>query len=321
MVDWESLFSDNGVSFSRDRKYVTDGHIGISCPWCGSDDSAFHLGIQESTGYYHCWRDPSHSGKKIEYLLTKLFRRPKSVCLQELRNYGGKSFSDNTRQKTVKPDTDYQKTLDLFRPAFEYRSPLQYLNGRFFSDPKSLIRKYDLLYTHLGTFRFRIIFPFFDEKGEIVSFTGRDVTGKNPIRYKGCPTELSGYSMNRFFYNQRSDRGEFLVITEGPMDVLRLETACSGVSCWGLVGTHLGPERLCVLSEKTKTFSRIVLVLDSDQKRSAKQRLEDEVRSVVAVPVVTWNLPAGIKDIASMSESDTNTWVSSCLKNQKRRLF
>jgi len=311
----EQFFNDNHIAWSRDTRHVTEGHVGIRCPWCATDDPGFHLGISEESGAYNCWRDGSHSGRRIEYLLAKLLHRPAEVCHREIRSYWtGKTPKIEFRAQ--RPISGYQKTLSLFRPAETSKMALSYLKERGFDDPVGVCRRYGLGFTHVGEFAFRLMIPYRNDQGDVVTFTARDLTGKSPVRYKSCPYSLSPVSINTLLFNAGKAIADTLVLTEGPFDVMKLETSCTGIVSWALGGLQLNPSRLLTISQSLSSglvtgIRQIVIVLDSDQKSGSAVRMAGAIRPFVSVPVYPKRLPDGIKDFGSMGSKGIRNWVAS----------
>jgi len=54
MIDIISLFENNDIEFYSSGKNNSRGWVELNCPFCGNDPS-FHLGVNLSSGIFHCW--------------------------------------------------------------------------------------------------------------------------------------------------------------------------------------------------------------------------------------------------------------------------
>jgi hypothetical protein len=63
-LDWRQLLTDNRVPFIERGPNVKRGEINIRCPFCGSADPSYHMGLNLDSGWWSCWRNKDqHSGK------------------------------------------------------------------------------------------------------------------------------------------------------------------------------------------------------------------------------------------------------------------
>ena len=89
-------------------------------------------------------------------------------------------------------------------------------------DPKKLIHEWNLKGTlFLGAYKFRIIAPIYFQ-GKLVSYQGRDITEKSPLRYKTCPKTLEILHHKHCLYGIDKAKSDYIVVTEGITDVWRL---------------------------------------------------------------------------------------------------
>jgi hypothetical protein len=144
-------------------------------------------------------------------------------------------------------------------------APLQanhrkYLEMRNF-DPDLLVKTWGLLgtgvYSKLDNidYKFRIIIPFI-WGGQQVSFDSRDITGKDPGRYKACPKDRELIPHKEILYGKQECWKETGILVEGPTDVWRLGTSSFAVS--GIKYTNKQ------VREIFRFFKRVAVVFDSD---------------------------------------------------------
>lgn len=100
---------------------------------------------------------------------------------------------------------------------------LDYLYDRGFPDPYLPVERADLHYSVAGKFNGRIIFPIKINRA-MVTFTGRDITGRSELRYRTLPQEdeLVNIKHCLYFEDEVAAGGETLFLTEGPIDALKL---------------------------------------------------------------------------------------------------
>ena len=54
MFDVISFLEEYNIDYTTSGKNVTSGWVEINCPFCG-DDPSYHMGVNLSSGLYHCW--------------------------------------------------------------------------------------------------------------------------------------------------------------------------------------------------------------------------------------------------------------------------
>ena len=92
---------------------------------------------------------------------------------------------------------------------------IRYLEGRGF-DAQYLINKYDLrgtLYTG-DIYAYRVITPIY-YNNRIVSYQGRDFTGKQNIRYATCKPENEIIHHKKILFNLDNSKQESVIVMEG----------------------------------------------------------------------------------------------------------
>lgn len=124
----------------------------------------------------------------------------------------------------------------------------------------------------MGRYRYRIIIPFlFGDK--VLSFTGRDVTGKQDPPYKQCPEDESVVSPKKWLYNMNSNESTVLVV-EGPLDVWRV-----GGNTVATSGIEYTPQQVLLLTK----FKRVFILFDAEEQAQKKAKdLATEVSMLVS---------------------------------------
>lgn len=213
-LDTRSLLDELDIDYSVGGKNVTSGWTEVNCPFC-EDDPSYHLGISPQN-LLHCWRC-GVKGNIIKYLKVVLDKP-----YHEIRNIIETfTISDDNilrmeeQQKRIIPET-----ISLPREAKREipQDAKEYLMKRRF-DPQEIRRKYRLSFcTYLGDYKFRIIIPVYENK-KLVSFTGRDYTGKASLNYFH---DNSGSMIGKpYLYNIDSVKDKALIV-EGITDTWRM---------------------------------------------------------------------------------------------------
>ena len=220
------------------------------CPFCGGDE--WKVYANRDSGLGNCF----HGSCQETFNLYKFTAR-----LME-NNGGGKagSYLSNLakelgwqprERKAVDVDTYDPKDWEL--PSGTIKLPdskgemLHYLTNR--GVDAQTAKWFDIRYCHDSWYKYikvdgtdgfmpvkrRVIFPIFDLDGDMVTFQGRDITGKSDRKYL-FPPRLPG--TGRYLYNgHRAARKEHLILCEGAMDVIGAHNALRGDLDTGVVGS------------------------------------------------------------------------------------
>ena len=117
-------------------------------------------------------------------------------------------------------------------------------------------RAYDL-------FRDRVMFPVFDNTGNVIAFSGRDVGGQDARKYvNSSDTPAFQKRRNLFALNfAKNHCADQLILCEGNLDVVSLHAA--GIeNAVASLGTALTDEQARIMTKYTK---QVVLAYDSDE--------------------------------------------------------
>ena len=168
-----------------------------------------------------------------------------------------------------------------------------------------LERLWDLQGTnHLGPYKFRVIAPVYFNR-ELVSFQGRDVTGRSKLPYKACRKTKEVRDHKHCLYGQWKVVSSNVVVVEGIMDVWRL-----GVGSVATFGVEYSKQQVELLSH----YQKVYILYDGDQAgRVAAGRLGVEL-SGFECEVEVLELDEG--DPGEMSQEDADDLMSTCL-NEK----
>lgn len=255
MIDIITLLEDNNVDYSTSGKNTSRGWVELNCPFCGNDPS-FHLGINLSSGIYHCWICGA-KGPLEKYLQHQLGLSREKV--KKLTSEYGINFHEEEDPKRNAAQIVFPKGLEDHIPSLHKN----FLRQRGFS-PDEMIKKHQLkAYYHLGKeWAYRIVIPIFINN-EMVSFIARDITGKQIPKYKNLSNEQSIINTKNCLYGIDSiKKGGKAILVEGVFDQWRV-----GDGSCALLGTEYTTQQLFLLYEKE--LKEVYVMLDADATKKA----------------------------------------------------
>lgn len=248
MFDVVSFCQDYNIAFSTSGKNVSDGWVGLPCPF--HTDHDFHLGFNLAEGYFSCWKCGHHSIEEVVKTLVGL-----KDTQHILKDYD--SVSVYRRESVV-----YSKQVKIPNEPLS-KVEKDYLTNRGF-DWDYLVKKYNIRGGGLaGKYRFRIIIPFYWKK-KLISFQGRAVSDEMQPKYLAASPRESLMNIKDIFYNIDNTYPNVVGVVEGAFDVFRLGDGFIA-SC----GMGLTPTQIRILAN----WPRIVLFFDNStdaQKRAEK---------------------------------------------------
>lgn len=256
MFNIKRFLEDNRVSCVESGEWFN-----IACPFC--KDTGKHLGLTENEGA-HCWR----CGKKKFNIVLKAILGDSSPLLTQTRErYGqrGKRSSRTNLEKQKRESLILPRGLLTEAP----KMALDYLKSRNF-DPKYLEEVWGIKYTGaFGDYKFRIITPIYHNE-KLVSFQGRDYTGRSNLRYKACSKDNEVREHQQCLYGSWLVTNDTVVVVEGITDTWRLGPGA--VATFGISFT-IGQVEL--LSK----YRKVVILFDyEEQAIKAAHELADQLR-------------------------------------------
>jgi hypothetical protein len=263
MLNIEQILKDYGIYYDSS---VNPGWLNINCPFCR--DSGKHLGLNLSGEYSHCWKCGGHRLEKVFQAVLHLTPQ----AYQELIGIYNIEYAVRTRLNRKQP-----KAVTLELPGNDLNpTEKRYLQKRGFN-PDFLAEKYGLRGGGIvGRWKFRIIIPVLVNK-QPVSFTSRDITGKQQERYKNLPVEESVIDPKTIFYNVDNANGKRVCVVEGPTDTWRMG---DGFIC--SLGTSVTPSQINFLS---RYYEEIFLMFDPEPEAQKKAQKYAEGLAVIGKSV------------------------------------
>ena len=292
--DWIDFLNRHGIPYVDSGHGVVSGNINIKCPWCGTRDPSYHMGIHLTRGVWGCWRDDSHRGRDTKKLVMRLIGcsyveacRIVGDERSDLSNFQSVIYSLIKHDKTrIPPDLDIPKEFIKIGEGAHKRLYIQYLLNRGFTRKTlAAIKKYyGLYYSHVGNWAGRIIFPIRDRDGILTNWSGRTISKRDGLRYVSLSTnkERSKKNNNPMAQVTTSDSllfedlltrdgGKTLYITEGPFDALKIDVygRCVGKRATCLFTKNISSSQVGKLTLLNKKFDDVVILLDSSELKSS----------------------------------------------------
>jgi hypothetical protein len=267
-VDFDSFLTWAEGRFGKDNVIVKSGEVHVNSPW--AEDTRHHLCCapdggknQVESGVYRCFKTERRG--TLVGLVMEFENCPYDEAwdilegagsLRELERRLDEFFNGKNREpepadptKLRLPDNSWlisQLPLD----DFHRMEAAGYLEAR-------QIPIDGFLYCTAGTYRNRIIIPYYDPAGRLIYFNARHV-GKSDLRYMGPPKEV-GVGKGDVLYAHRWPKpGTRVYLTEGEFDARSLNVCgLYGVACGGRYLTNkqlemLRPYKVCMCFDTDK---------------------------------------------------------------------
>ena len=292
------LLTELKIPFWVEGKNVKHGYTNIKCPFC--DDKSNHGGISRY-GIYKCWRCEGGSLLNALSLITNL---PRFELVKILKKY---NYSSPSEIVSAKKENQLLSSIPGGKLLAMHHS---YLLGRDY-DSFALEKKYGLKGTGIAgswqgkDFSYRLIIPVKNIEGSLVSFLGRDITGKQELRYKNCPAELSSIPVKETLYNIEAAKNfDTVIVCEGVFDLWRIDKPQS-VATFGI---ELSKAQINLLS----MFKRIVFIFDPEDK--AQSNAKAYAQRLCGAGCDAYNLDLRLlgfeKDLADMNYTELRAVLS-----------
>lgn len=288
MIDIVRIYQTYNIKYWTEGKNVQPGWINTQCPFCG--DTSNHLGFNIEKQYYYCWRCKYKHQKEVFNRLN--------IPLTELKNH-------TIIQSEIIKKLNIKRQFNL--PGSELNDPARkYLSQRNF-DPDNLIKKYQLKScNHLDLYYpFRIIIPII-YNNQIVSYTTRDYTNKQELRYKSCPKDMEVIEHKNILYNLDNCKDNYIIIVEGIFDCWRL-----GDNCCSTFGVNYTKYQINLLLN----YQHIFILFDNDEAGVKESEMLGDLLSGLGKNVSLISIPSNYKDLADMSQSEADQLKKEIISN------
>lgn len=262
------FYKENGIDFAESgHKRCRDGWVQIDCPFC-IGHKGFHLGFYKETGAYKCWRCGKHSQVSVVSTLLNISAYKAKEVIKEYSVIGSQ-VKEAHRENLKRPKHSLTCKLPAGTGEMTERHK-KYLSDRGFN-PDELAEKWGLKGTTMnGNYKWRVIVPITFE-GKLVSYQGRDITGKSSLRYKACKQADEVIEHQNIVYGLDHVTGNKCVIVEGVADVWRF--GYGAVSCFGTAFTLEQVNLLIAQATNKKRKVKIrkyFILFDADEPNAIK---------------------------------------------------
>lgn len=325
---WRGLLEEQRVPHIDRGPNVKRGELNIRCPFCGSADPSFHMGLNLETGYWACWRNNNHRGKSPLRLIMALLQVPywkarevaglsadfvdpegfTAIAARILGRDGLMTSEKAPPARFLDLPRDFEY-IEQSGPGYRHFSYLRDARG-FGTFTGQVARRYELCCGG-DVWRDRVIFPYFLD-GHLVTWTGRSING-HPIRYRDLEVNESLVAPKHTLYNHDVilQPALALVVVEGPMDTLKLDLfgKAYGVRAVGLSTNSMTDDQLFILTEVAEQFHRVIFMMDNasalgivDTMRMRAQ--VSHIKNSTITPV-----PFGKKDAGELKPAEVCSWA------------
>ncbi len=335
--DWQRLLDEQRIEYVTRGPNVKRGEINIKCPFCGSADPSYHMGLNLDNGWWSCWRRRDvHSGKSPVKLICALLRIPVFKALEiaglskdyvdpdgfdavAARILGKAGPIENPKAK--KSFLDFDPSFEPITDKLRTRRHWNYLYGRGFDHKQRGREEVDLLveqYQLKASIKSqhwaeRVIIPFFLD-GKLVTWTGRAISPSSR-RYRDLELEQSMVDVKETLYNVDAihDGGRWLVLQEGPFDVLKVDFfgRSLGVRSVGLATNSMSDEQAFLLKMAEGKFERIVIMMDTKSELGYVDSMRMQQKLAFIGSTVIEPVPFGAGDGGALTGDQVRTWASS----------
>ena len=246
------------------KHYSNKSQISFDCPVCsdikGLDkgDGKGNLEVNYNYHVYKCWACSETYGTHgtINKLIRKYGNR------NHLKQYRlviphERKVSAPVDQPIIEGLPKEFTSLTIERSSTAYKDAISYLNKRNIG--KELIEKYNLGYATVGDYRGRIIFPSYDEDGEINYYLGRSYDKYSKLKYKN--PEVS--KMEIIFNEGKINWDSNIYLVEGVFDHIAIPNSIP------MLGKVLNDKLFKKIVNNSQC--KIIIVLDNDAEKDAIQ--------------------------------------------------
>lgn len=284
-------------------KHCGPGWMQTHCPFCDEGRDKYHMGYNLRRDYWNCWSCGWHPAGEVLDALT-------GKTEHELRLLYPPMRPQHTTEPRKAPEPRRERELHL--P--EGTGPLNTRHRAYLTDRGYDAARIEGLYGLKGTgpigrYKFRIIAPIWHDK-RLVSYQGRDITGRAPLPYKACPKALELRDHKHCLYGAELVGGTSVVVVEGITDAWRL-----GRGAVATFGIEYTPTQVHLLAQ----YKHVMILYDQEptaQKQARKLMAAIAALGGTRVEVVEEERMAS--DPAAMPQADADALMRELIFNGTR---
>jgi hypothetical protein len=264
MLNINKFYADQKITVAPSyHKHNRPGWVNTKCHFC-SGNPGYHLGFNLRSGYFTCHRCGWHPIDKVIEAITGIKGKNNQKPLLA-KYYTGKI--DDEDKKIIRPSS--LSLPDGIGPMMR-RHKIYLMNRNY--DPLKLEKDWGLLGTnHIGNYKFRIVAPI-EFEYQLVSYQGRDITGKTDLRYKACSEDEEVVSHKHVLYGWDKAVGDRCLVVEGITGAWRF-----GFGSLATFGAEYKQSQVRLIASRYKT---VFLLMDMDE---AGRRAADSLETKLSI--------------------------------------
>tara|TARA_R110002050_G_scaffold79261_1_gene169291 strand:- start:2573 stop:3523 length:951 start_codon:yes stop_codon:yes gene_type:complete len=240
----------------------SSGQMSFNCPACAEEkgmsdgDGKYKLAVNYKKGIFKCWVC-AYENNMYGKLSRLIVRFGNKKLLREYLLLKPEDDYDKSKLVPTKVTLPkgFKKLSESSISDYKYKDAYNYLVNRGFTD--DMIEYYNIGYTVLDKYKFRVIIPSYDEVGELNFFVGR--AWDNWVRYKYLNPDAEKQLI--IFNEDKINWDATLYLVEGVFDHIVIPNSIP------LLGKTISEKLRGLLYKNTK--ADIVILLDDDAQEDA----------------------------------------------------
>lgn len=263
-MDVEAFFRAYGIPYvTEGHKHARPGWVNAECPLCHGN-AGYHLGYSKEKQFWCCWRCGFHP--EYEVLMAFLGDPQEVMKVRRLYHSQTSRYAPRSGVKIEKV-----RNCPLPRKNALTIKAQNYLSERRYN-PQEIVDKWGIFYGgDFGNLAYRIVIPI-QYHGKIISYTARDITGKQANKYLTAPESIQTFNPKHMLYGIDQADNRTVLVVEGPFDVWRF--GYGAVCTFGIKWTR---EQLLLLAKRWKN---IKILYDSDRKGLGADRTASQQKAI-----------------------------------------
>jgi DNA primase len=247
----QELLEKAGVDFKQGE----GDEVTLNCPFCDTEDTGFHLGLNVGNGLAHCFRCDWKSGGLMNTArqLSEVYKVPFHIRYSALKN--------ELKEEAPKPEKhvrsgglpkEYEPFVNDPTDKIELRIR-GYLKSRGVSQLQ--ITRHKIGFAAVGPYAWRILFPVWGSDGKAYGCVARSIDVRQKPKYLNTPGIKLMWGAHQ--------TAKTAVIVEGVLDALRVEQALMRRKDWIAIA-RLGSTLSTSQFRQLRQYDRIIILPDKD---------------------------------------------------------
>ncbi len=258
------------------------GGYGFYCPFCKHHKKKLFINLNaedERLGFYHCWVC-NEGGRSLPYLLKKL--NVNNTLIERVRNIISQYKKEQifTKKRVTKQSDKNSVWLpNQFEPLYKRGNGVQYNHAINYLKSRGItmadIIRYNIGYCETGQYKSMLIFPSYDQSGQLNYFVARSYFKGDQIKYLFPKVNRNQIIFNQLLVNWKQQ----IFICQGIFDALTL-----GNNAVPLMGKFMSRKILSKITQNRPKLIRVVL--DGDAHEDALKIAQELIKYDLIVQVI-----------------------------------